>query len=426
MTTVDMANGTDFWHVNEYLATTGTSWHTRIGKFNFVGGASPTPTPTASPTCTPSSGSWADKATITAAPGLVRADGAYWAANGLVYVLGGRTSDTAGTFSQVIYTYNVATNTWAQAPTMLTDMDTSNLAAAVLTGPSGQRIYAVGGTVAGGTIPSGIVRIYDPATGTLTTGTPWPQTPPVVPGGWAVYNNKLYMFGGFDPATGGGSQTDNIWIYDPMVGAGGTWTQSPAHLSQARGYIPTALIGNFIYLAGGSQFVGGTLTNETTTERYDPVANTISMGCVAQLPNATSNAKGYTDGTLFYVPGGFFATANNMLQIYNPGSNSWTTGPSLLHAVRNYAKAQLPTSFLVVGGYDPVAGISNWNQQFTYGAPCASPTPTATPTATRTPTATPTATATATATATPTPTPTPTPRATPTPRPRPTTPPPRP
>jgi hypothetical protein len=47
MTTVDTSNGTDFWHVNEYLVTTGTSWHTRIGKFNF--GATPTPTPTPGP-----------------------------------------------------------------------------------------------------------------------------------------------------------------------------------------------------------------------------------------------------------------------------------------------------------------------------------------------------------------------------------------
>ena len=56
-TTVDAANGTDFWHVNEY-AESG-NWHTRIGKFNFVGGASPTPTATAAASAT---------ATATATP----------------------------------------------------------------------------------------------------------------------------------------------------------------------------------------------------------------------------------------------------------------------------------------------------------------------------------------------------------------------
>src|SRR5882724_924852 len=39
MTTVDPSDGMTFWHVNEYEATTGSfNWHTRVGKFNFVGG----------------------------------------------------------------------------------------------------------------------------------------------------------------------------------------------------------------------------------------------------------------------------------------------------------------------------------------------------------------------------------------------------
>jgi len=53
MTTIDPADGLSFWHVNEYEAVTGQfNWHTRIGKFSFAGGGSPTPTPTASPTPT--------------------------------------------------------------------------------------------------------------------------------------------------------------------------------------------------------------------------------------------------------------------------------------------------------------------------------------------------------------------------------------
>jgi hypothetical protein len=50
-TEVDPSNGMDFWHINQY-AQRG-NWHTRIGKFNFSGGATPTPTPTATPTPTP-------------------------------------------------------------------------------------------------------------------------------------------------------------------------------------------------------------------------------------------------------------------------------------------------------------------------------------------------------------------------------------
>ena len=98
MTTADPANNTDFWHVNEY-ATGGAAWHTRIGKFNFVGGGgSPTPTPTASPsatpTATPSSCTWSAGPDMPTP--LVRAVGVYFPANGNFYTMGGRTSDTAG------------------------------------------------------------------------------------------------------------------------------------------------------------------------------------------------------------------------------------------------------------------------------------------------------------------------------------------
>ena len=50
-TDVDPSTGMDFYHINQYAS--GGIWHTRIGKFNFVGGPSPTPTATATATATP-------------------------------------------------------------------------------------------------------------------------------------------------------------------------------------------------------------------------------------------------------------------------------------------------------------------------------------------------------------------------------------
>ena len=49
MTTLD-TDGMTFWHANEYY---NAGWKTRIGKFNFVGGPSPTPTATATPIASP-------------------------------------------------------------------------------------------------------------------------------------------------------------------------------------------------------------------------------------------------------------------------------------------------------------------------------------------------------------------------------------
>ena len=50
MTTIDPTDGITFWHANEYY---NAGWKTRIGKFNFVSGASPTPTATATPIASP-------------------------------------------------------------------------------------------------------------------------------------------------------------------------------------------------------------------------------------------------------------------------------------------------------------------------------------------------------------------------------------
>ena len=85
-TSIDPSDGMSFWTVGEYYANTSAfNWHTRIGKFAFQGGgASPTPTATA----TPAACSWA------AGPNMpsvgTRMAGVFFPANGKFYAMGGR------------------------------------------------------------------------------------------------------------------------------------------------------------------------------------------------------------------------------------------------------------------------------------------------------------------------------------------------
>src|SRR6185503_6135049 len=125
--------GMTFWHVGEYSAG-GAAWHTRIGKFNFVGGGqspTPSPSPSATPTATPGSCTWSagpDMPTV-----LVRAVGVYFPTNGNFYTMGGRTSDTAGSDFQHALQYTPGSNSWMQKAATFPDNQMNNMACGVLT-----------------------------------------------------------------------------------------------------------------------------------------------------------------------------------------------------------------------------------------------------------------------------------------------------
>ena len=68
MTTIDPTDNMTFWTVGEYYANTNSfDWHTRIGKFQFPAGPTPTPTATATFTPTPTA-TFTPTATATFTP----------------------------------------------------------------------------------------------------------------------------------------------------------------------------------------------------------------------------------------------------------------------------------------------------------------------------------------------------------------------
>ena len=416
MTTIDPANGTDFWTVGEYYATTSSfNWHTRIGKFNFGGGGiTPTPTPTASPTCTPG---WSPGPNLPS-PG-VRFVGVFFPANGKFYAMGGR--DASDVEFPSPFEYDPATNSWTTKSATYPDTFTNNMACGVLTDSGTPYIYCAAGSNFVSQTGTGRVFRYDPIADAIITvaGGDWPPgASSILPGGFTVFNNTLVVLGGFDIPNGIG--TNQIWQFTPNPAG---WVQKGAVLPVPLGYIPTATIGSLIYTGGGADITGGALTDTTNSFVYDPVAD--SIGTITSIPRATSNTRGLNLNGQMWVPGGQFPTPSNEVDIYDPVGNSWSLGPPMLTPRRNAAMDTDGTNHIwAAGGYDD-SGLANGSMEILSQCGTPSPTPTATPTATVTASATPTATATATTTPPPSPTPTVIPRTTPTPRPLPT-PPPRP
>src|SRR6266480_3472716 len=316
--------------------------------------------------------------------------------------------------------------------------------------PADGNFYSVGGSFATGTTATPRVFSYNPVTDTSTvlTGDDWPGAMgTILPGGFTVFNNKLYILGGFNISV---ASTNQIWQFDPTAAVGAKWlqrTNTPVGIM----YAPTCTINGIIYVGGASDFQGGLVVDTTNSFSFNPVANTIGM--IAAIPRATGETRGLTfNGKMLVMGGGRVApNPSNEVDAYDPVTNMWTVNtpvPAFVTGRRNFpTDTDGTTRIWLAGGYDSTGVPINSMEIFCNGggaSPTPTPTPTSTATATATatptatgasPTVTPTPTATATATAavtatpsgspaspTPTATPTGTPggRTTPTPRPRPT------
>ena len=356
----------------------------------------------------------------------VRMVGVYFYVNGYFYAMGGRSMDGVGTDFAHPFEYNPGSNTWAIKSATYPDNQVSDMACGILTDSGTPYIYCVGGSAGGQTTATDRVFRYNPVTDTIETiASPWPGDADgiTLPGGFTVFNGKLYILGGFKINT---AMTDEIWEFTPGTN---TWMQKNAHLPVPLGYIPiTNLFDGHIYTGGGSTWDGTAIHDSNNSFTYDPVADSIST--IASIPRATGETRaiafapiGGTDYMMWVMGGGRDApNPSNEVNGYDRISHSWSEWFPFMTPRRNFATDGAVSCYIyIAGGYasDGVTPLSSM-EIFCFPAP----TPTATATFTPNPTPTATSTATPTVTLPPSPTPTasvsPTVRPAPLPRPRPT------
>jgi N-acetylneuraminic acid mutarotase len=332
-----------------------------------------------SPTCVASAGGWTAGPDLPNPPQvLVRAVGVYFPTNGKFYSIGGRTSDVAGSDYQKVLEYTPGNpGTWVQKGVTLPDNNMNNMACGVLTVSGTPQIYCVGGSFAGGTSATARVFSYNPATDTATTlaaGDNWPGNAAgtILPGGFAVANNKLYILGGFNINV---ASTNQIWEFDPTLGVGAKWTQkvnAPAGIM----YAPAATIGGIIYVGGASDYQTGTVVDTNTSFSFNPVANTI--GTIATIPRATGETRGVVVGGNMWVLGGGRVAPNpsTEVDVYNPGTNTWSVGSPFSTARRNFPADSDGSTVWLAGGYasDGLTPLGSM-EIFRPAVPCSSPTP---------------------------------------------------
>ena len=152
---------------------------------------------------------------------------------------------------------------------------------------------------------------------------------------------------------------------------------------------PLAINGT-IYVGGASDYQGGTVVDTTTSFSFNPTTNTI--GTIAAIPRATGETRGLNFNGQMYVMGGGRVAPNpsNEVDVYNPGTNTWSLGVPFVHARRNFPTDTNGTDHIWLSGYD-VDGITPLASMEIFTCPQASPTPSPTATATATVTASATA-----------------------------------
>jgi N-acetylneuraminic acid mutarotase len=355
------------------------------------------------------------------------------------YAVGGRSSDLTGSEFTHPFEYDSGSDTWTTKMATYPDNQVNNMACGVLTVGGTPYIYCVGGSAARQTTATARVFFYDPVADTitsLTAGDNWPgdAAGTILPGGFAVAGNKLYILGGFNINV---SSTNQIWQFDPTAAVGAKWTKM-TNTPEGIMYAPTCTIGNTIYVGGASDYSGGTVIDTTNSFSFNPATN--SIGTIAPIPRATGETRALTlNGQMFVMGGGRVPpNPSNEVDVYNPFNNSWTVFLAFMTARRNFPTDNDPFNFVfgtshiwLAGGYGsdgtPLSSTEVWCQAVptpSEGTITTTPTPTrppptATATATHTPNPTPTATFTPSPTATLPPSPTPTPSASPTARPTP-------
>lgn len=224
-----------------------------------------------------------------------------------------------------------------------------------------EKIYNIAGFGTSGLTNTN--RIYDIPTNTWTTGAPLPTV--LSDHATAYSNGKIYVAAGYN----GSLPVNTLYIYDITSNSWTTGAPMPAAL-YLTGF---GVINGKLYIASGNNG----LTEVNTLYIYDIASNTWSTGATVPTP-VTGPGSAVYQGKLYLFGGGApFPATITATQIYDPGTNSWSSGPAMNVArLWFYGGAVDNTSIVAPGGEETSAGTPiNDNEQLTASWAIKAPVP---------------------------------------------------
>ena len=241
-----------------------------------------------------------------------------------IYVCSGMTN-VAGVTSE-IERYNIATNSWSTfANSTFSKRYTSSEIV-------GNKLYLFNGSLINGTVISynDKMEVIDLSTGTITFSTNNPN--PVEQSGSAVWNNKIYVFGGAN----GTINSNRLLSFDTSTQ---TWTEL-ASMPEAK-TTKGEIINGKLYVIGGYNGV-----NSTRIDVYDILTNTWTF--VMNMPQGISaHATTYCDSKIWIV--GDYTNLTS-IAYYDVVKNEFSSVENNMIARRHAGAAVANGKLYVVGG----------------------------------------------------------------------------
>jgi N-acetylneuraminic acid mutarotase len=166
--------------------------------------------------------------------------------------------------------------------------------------------------------------------------------------GMGVISNKLYFPGGW--TTSPPLPNNNLWVYDPVAN---TWDTTRASMPTLSAQGACGVINNKLYVTTAANGYSGYASE---LDVYDPGSNTWTTLSSSPRPHAN---PGYgVIGNKLYLAGGYDgANTTNILDVYDPVSNTWTTQAPMPTSRYAVGSAVVNGKLYVFGGVNPAGTI---------------------------------------------------------------------
>jgi N-acetylneuraminic acid mutarotase len=296
---------------------------------------------------------------------LPRSEASVAELNGKIYFVGGYPG--ARITSDSVQVYDTQTDSWELGPPL--PLPLHHTMAAVANG----RLYVIGGEAGNPTAGQSVFQhgtyMLDEEAGAWIPRAPMPTARSG--GGAGVIDGKIYVAGGRPP------RGHDLAVYDPALDE---WSVLPDVPTQ-RNHLGVAAIDGKLYVAGG-RFGGGVGSEMTDIlEIYDPATNSWSRGAPLLAPRAGVTVA-VANGCLYLIGGegndahelGVF----DLNERYDPWTDSWHPEAPLPLAMHGITGSAVVDGWIYVPGGATRRGVSGQDvtlklQAFRAAATCTAP-----------------------------------------------------